>query len=480
MLAAALAVAPYSGAARAEVYVFPQSGIRVETESDERLIAAQTLDGQSLWLAGLGIDADALAASHYAERVLFEIITEDGVRVTLSERDRPSLGADDRSSLEPLAAFADWFEWIDGDWLRIANAYESIYQMRDAAIRSGALIELTARAPLSAGIDAAREALESVKERVRFIDKRPLEPDSPSEYAPSPLTGIARRIESSGIAPLAITDLPAWTDDGRISIKGETEPGAHITIMVDGLSLANAKADADGSFALEITIEGENGERRVEIISERGGSSARSAYTVLLARGVTPLMIEPSVYPVTDAFDLYVYTLPDASIELTTPSRSMRGPANGSGFLYFSLSIRRGQSADYTATASAPGLAPASARITLERTLSEQESIQDFRANARSIPYDRLAGDEPGAAGRYVELRGLIGAVEEHDGLPALVLYTSNPGMGSWRDPVYIYCDRTLRFEQGDVLTVLAVTRGETALVSGEALPALDAMHYLR
>ncbi|MDR1599973.1 MAG: hypothetical protein LBS11_08950 [Oscillospiraceae bacterium] len=478
-LSAGLAAMPLARTI-ADVTVFPQSGIRLETSADERVITPRTLGEHSDWLAGRGLNADALAASYYAERVLFEVVTDGGVSVTMSERDWPDGGAGDIATLEPFAAFADSSEWVGGDWFRLTNAYESICQIKDISLRSGMLIELTARAPWDAGMDAALAALESIKPRVQFIDKVPPTRDTSAGYTPSPLTGIARTIEASGSLPLTITALPAWTGGGQIAAKGATEPGARVALTVDGREVGSVKAGADGLFAFEFELGGGNGERRVALSAERGGSSARSVHSVLVAQGVTPLAVAPSVDPVAGPFDLYVYTLPEASIELVTPSQSMRGPANSSGYLYFSLSVRRGQSASYTVTAAAPGLAPSTVEVTLERVSSETELIQDFRANARSIPYQRLSENAKDTAGQNVELRGRVGAVGEQGGLPALVLYTSNPGLGSWQDPVLVYCGQTLRFEAGDVLTVLGAPRGVTETVDGETMPVLDGLFYLR
>ncbi|MDR1262455.1 MAG: hypothetical protein LBK46_03070 [Oscillospiraceae bacterium] len=470
--------------ASAEIIVFPQSGVRLDAAPDEFVITPQTIGGQSDGLMERGIDSNALAASYYAEHTLFDIIRADGVRVMMSARDWPEADSADESSrrgaVESLAAFADSSYWLDGDWLRVTNAYDSIYQLKDAAMLNGALIELTARASYDAGTDAVQAALDSVKQRVDFIDKQPLGNVGSSDYTPAPLSGVARVVESSGALAFELTRLPAWTDDGQISASGTTQPGARVTLTVDGVEIARTRAGVDGTFAFEFTIDGENGGHDVAFTASHGGASARRVHSVLLALGVTPLVLQPNMERITGPFDLYVYTLPDAAIELTTPSRTMHGPANGSGYLYFSLSIRRGQSAVYQATATAAGLPPSTVELTLERELSEIEQIQDFRLYTQNVTYKKLVDNPEGAAGVNVELRGRVGAVEERDGLPALALYTSNPGSGSWQEPVFVYCDKLLQFAVGDVLTVLGVVRGDTAVIAGETMPAVDGKYYLR
>lgn len=480
----AVGLAAMAASASAEVIVFPQQGVRLDAAPDEYVITPQTIGGQSDWLLERGIDPSALAASYYAEHTLFDIIRADGVRVMMSARDWPQADSADESSrrdaAESLAAFADWSYWLDGEWLRMTNAYDSIYQLKDVSVLDGALIELTARAPYDVGADAAQAALDSVKQRVDFIDKQPLGDVGSSDYEPAPLSGVARTVESSGALAFALTRLPAWTDDGQMSASGTTQPGAKVALAVDGVEIARARAGVDGTFAFEFTIDGENGGHDVTFTASHGGASARRVHSVLLARGVTPLVLQPNMERITGPFDLYVYTLPDAAIELTTPSRTMRGPANGSGYLYFSLSVRRGQSAVYQATATAAGLPPSTVELTLERELSEIEQIQDFRLYTQNVTYRKLVDHPEGAAGVNVELRGRVGAVEERDGLPALALYTSNPGSGSWQEPVFIYCDRLLRFAVGDILTVLGVVRGDMAEAAGETMPAVDGKYYLR
>ncbi|GHU65318.1 hypothetical protein FACS1894184_00870 [Clostridia bacterium] len=486
VLVIALVIMPALSAA-AEVTVFPQSGVRLETASSETVITPQTLSDQSEWLSAQGFNPDALAASYYAEHVLFEVMLDNGARVTFSQREWIGVDSvDDRASLEPFTIFADSFEWLDGGWLRTVNAYESIYQIKDTAIKSGKLIEICARAPNQASADPARltvESLESIKSRITFTDKRqltqPLSNTKP-EYTLTLLSGIARTVESSGALDFNLTELPAWTEGGGIIAKGTTQPGAFVTLAVDGQEISKTKADADGSFAFEFELTGENCEHEITLNASHGGAEARRVYSALLARDITPLVVSPSIDPITEPFDLYVYTLPDAAIELVTPSRTMRGPANGSGYLYFSLSIRRGQSSAYKVTATASGRQPTTMELTLQRELSEAELVQDFRANTQSITYKRLTDNPSAVSGKNVELRGRVGAVMERDGLPALVLYITNTGSGSWNDPVFVHCNQLLQFANGDLLTVLGTVRGEAESVDGETMPAIDGMFYLR
>ncbi|GHU74199.1 hypothetical protein AGMMS49992_14960 [Clostridia bacterium] len=465
-----------SAGAAADVYVFPQAGLRLDVLDGETVLTPQSLDTLSDFVGANGLDADALRSAYYAERTLFEVFRVDGVRVTLSAREWSGDGA----ALESLAAFADSYNWIDDVWLRMENAYESIIQVTDAAIIDGGLIELTARAEPSMGMDVLRGALDSVKARINWIDKQQPQAVPSSDYIPTPLTGIARTLETGGTLALDIVRLPSWTADGYISTNGKTQPGAWIELAVDGERIAVTRADTDGVFAFEFNIDGADGEHRVQFVATYGGESVRRAHAVLLARGGTPLAVVPSMYPVTGSFDLYVYTLPDAAIELVTPSSLMHGRANTAGYLYFSLSIRRGSTADYKVTAQKEGFASSVVELSIERELTEIERVQEFRAYVVNIPYKRLLENSGSDAGRYTEMRGRIEWVGEQDGLPVLVVNITNAAAGDWRDPVFVRCDTLLQFGVGDTLGLLGVVRGELTTVEGTEMPVLDGKFYLR
>ena len=94
--------------------------------------------------------------------------------------------------------------------------------------------------------------------------------------------------------------------------------------------------------------------------------------------------------------------------------------------------------------------------------LSYAEQLAAFKNGVRDINYDRLCSDTAGQKDKQISLRGRIGAFSDYDGMPCLLIYSSNPGKGRWTDPVWVLCEEILSFEEGDIITVLGVVEGIT------------------
>jgi hypothetical protein len=474
--------------------VFPAAGVKFALTESETLLAPETPYNQS--------DSPELPGT-ISDKIVFEISTEGGVRVTLSADDTylnniyknehiyntAEMTIEQRAEFQALIGgelpFYSSREWIDDETLSLAASYldkqgGAAARVIYVLVKNGVMYSYTADAPSNMGEGAARAAADSVRERVTILGERYTYRESASDIS-EPAGDQARTIRSAGALPVRADALPSWTNQTSLEFDVFTEAGAYVLALADGEPQAFAVADADGRCEFELQFEDSDGAHTVGLQAARGDIAGERVYEILLARQTTPILLRADDARVASgSFDLYAYSVPGAMVELTTPFSTMRGRANDAGYVYFSLSIKRGGENLYQAVATLDGYLDGRAETTLRRSTDAGEQAGDFRAIVQDISYRRLADNPSYYAGRNVEMRGRIARVSESNGYPAIVLYTANPRAGEWRDPIYILCDTLVKFEEGDIMTVLGVTRAQTYRYDGADIPVLDGAFYLK
>jgi hypothetical protein len=179
----------------------------------------------------------------------------------------------------------------------------------------------------------------------------------------------------------------------------------------------------------------------------------------------TPLAL-PDFAPETwlDETTLAVQTLPGAQVVLRTASDALVATADAQGLCDFTVSTRREQVYAYTLTATAEGRASTERALTLARRLDEKALDAFYKQYAFALSrygYDAVCRNPARFAGEPVTFRGRVEAIGASEGFPCLLLQTSNPSAGVWRDPVWVLLAAPLQAQVGDICTVYGNFRGE-------------------
>lgn len=116
-------------------------------------------------------------------------------------------------------------------------------------------------------------------------------------------------------------------DDGLTVIGGRAEPGAAVSVFVDGKEIATAQTDARGFFAAVAFIEPSEGARILTLQAESGGETMASTDDVILAPVARQLaQVDPAVKETSTKVeepDALTPTLDDASPEEATEDEKL-------------------------------------------------------------------------------------------------------------------------------------------------------------
>ena len=186
---------------------------------------------------------------------------------------------------------------------------------------------------------------------------------------------------------------------------------------------------------------------------------------------VTPLsLVDFTGVSEADTTVLSLKTLPNAEVFLKTATDTLRGRADASGLHSFALSTKRETTYAYTLTAKAEGRAESRMDIEILRQLTGEARQAAYRKTARAIEaygYEELCQRPKDFAGSAVTFRGRVAEIGDLNGFPCALVYTSNPGTGVWRNPVFVVLTEPLPLEAGDVRTVYGDLRGDLAPYDG-------------
>ena len=164
---------------------------------------------------------------------------------------------------------------------------------------------------------------------------RPPAPD-PAAQTAAP-TGVATGTEAAPVAllaPSAPAEAPAPADplplpsfdtvrvtpEGEALVAGQAEAGAEVSLQVDGVEVAQAQANAQGSFVSQFTLPPADQPRLLSLV-QRGTPERRGAATVALA----PLP-GPAPSPETPA-DMSPPAPPELTAEAAPPAEAPQGDA---------------------------------------------------------------------------------------------------------------------------------------------------------
>lgn len=165
---------------------------------------------------------------------------------------------------------------------------------------------LTTDQPVPPEVDTAPEA---APVNVAVAPEEPSEPDALLGEVPSAEGGDLSSTESSAAPSVPVSqpvgdtlpelpelefDVVRVTPDGNALVAGRADPGAQVSIVVDGVEVANVPANNNGKFALSFDLEPSAAPRLMTLSTKSSeGEVVESTESVILSPVVAPKPPEP-------------------------------------------------------------------------------------------------------------------------------------------------------------------------------------------
>ena len=488
LCALVLLAAGQSALAQGATYVFPYEGFRYTQADGETVLTQTNLEQSESLIASLGTTVDAVRASYIASGIVMEVLPDAGGQIAVSVADAgafSSVRSISRMAEDQLAAFAAQFadsglyetcELTETDpvCVRLTSsamvASMPVYTLRYATLHLGRLYLLTetivGRTPdetddaLIEHVLSGMELLSSAAEPTPTPTAIPAPTPTPS---PAPTPGIAETLSATG--DLTVEGIPAFTNSAQLTLNGQAEPNAAVSVTVGDRSIGRATADENGAFAVDVTLPA-TGDLTLTVSTEESERSFAVHYELPYA---TLTIIEPveTTFTGTNIFVRGV-TEPEATVYVTGKGMNTNVQANRNGNFSVRVFIYDAETLTFTLRTRARGFQESTTEITLTRELTEREGIALFREQMVSLTYDDLTRDVSRYAGRKFILRGKIVEFADYDGVPCALVLTNNVSSGVWRDPIWVVLSNGETFDTGDIITFYLEGEGTTLPAGGE------------
>lgn len=144
-------------------------------------------------------------------------------------------------------------------------------------------------------------------------------------------------------------------------------------------------------------------------------------------------------------------------------------------------------SVDVTRKLSKAELAAVRQRRAAERERRAQARaayIANYKASAKSIPYNQLSKDADRYSGERVTYTGQVFQIQESGGYGYMLLSVTDEGYGFWTDNIWVNFDRSTNFVEEDIVTIWGSVVGsksyETQIGGETFVPEVDAKYMAK
>ena len=473
-------------AALAETYTFsgPSAALELNAADYDAVLTPYNLAANAEWIAGQGIDTDALTNAFENEGILLQAYDKKNGRTLvitalqdvdaqtyfdLNNQDENMRKEFRQSHTNGTAYSVLGYSYSSAKWknyggttLRFLQTKYSLrqggeqvctgYQRR--TIRNGYTITLDLQVTGRAARDADDAALEKIMKGFSFTQVLPMPP------LPVKLSFTS--------AP------PAETSDDTFTIKGTTAKKGTVTVTVFSLGETSGNtytdtASSSGAFSVKVTLPSQ-GVYSVSVTAQAEGElDAQRTFSVTYQKGMLP--VELSVEPAATLGDETLIsgtTLSGAKTQV-----SVSGPLNytkTSTSKNFSFKLDTSVAGTYQIAISVTmkGMNERRFTYTATRTLSEVEQQERIRAAAKSISYANLS--KPANEGKYAVVTGYVTGVETTIG-EWLIPLALKESKGQYSQIVYLICTQEPAFAVGDKVKAYGTASGTySKLVEGGTL----------
>jgi len=475
-------------AAQNTTYVFPYEGLRYTQQDGEAVFTQTNLDEHAALIESMGTTPDAILASYIASGIVLEVIPDEGGQIAVSLADAGDYaGVKSMDELDDaaLAAFAAQFE-NSGLYQNVSVTqtepvcvsltssamYGSmpVYSLRYATLHLGRMVLLTqtivGRAPQQE--DEAR--MERLLSGLKLLSVLPSATPAPTavptptpEPTPKPTPGVAQVVASDG--NMTVDSIPAYTEDAQLQISGTTDASAEVRVAVGGETIGRTTAKKDGTFALNVTLPQE-GDLTLAVMTDAAEQMLSLHYEMTQAKLV---ITEPQETTFTGkTITIRGETEPQATVYVEGGNTRTSVKAGRTGVFAVRITQEAEGAVEYAVRVKADGFKESTQTVTLNRELTEREGITLFRQKMIEPKYDEYVRGAAKYAGRSIKYRGKVMAFTDYNGSPCALVCVSNPGVGIWKDPIYVILDPSVEIEVGQVATFYFIGEGQTLPAGGE------------
>jgi hypothetical protein len=107
--------------------------------------------------------------------------------------------------------------------------------------------------------------------------------------------------------------------------------------------------------------------------------------------------------------------------------------------------------------------------------------IANYKASAKTIPYNQLSKDADRYSGERVTYTGQVFQIQESGGYGYMLLSVTDEGYGFWTDNIWVNFDRSTNFVEEDIVTIWGPVVGsksyETQIGGETFVPEVDAKY---
>lgn len=364
---------------------FGDSGVRLELPASWQAVSADNAGDFSALLSSLGTSPEVFAASLQANGGLCEVLTPEGLQLSLSAAPAPqSLAGLDSFDDTALAALEDFLRAdapeavLSPDPARHAVLCEERFSASsvDTAVRTrvflhGGYVYRLSVTGYGAAVSASQEqALDELSDGLLFLGVK--DAAQPEEVYPVlsdvPQNGDNAEVRYETATPITLDPVPSVLYGRTLTVTGVTEPGVSMRCYIGDVGYDRFTAAADGTFTSVLTFPDAGKQRvRVQAIGQAGYGTAAFSVTVKQVQVPAALAVTEAETR-DDHYTLYGRTLPGASVKLYLRKQATEAQVAEDGTFRLNVPLDKDGVYKYTLRVTCEGWKKQDIPVTLTRS----------------------------------------------------------------------------------------------------------------
>lgn len=451
-------ILPLGAQAATATYTFTNIAAKLDFDFDgyDVVLTPDNVADNAAWFATQNIDPDSAQTSFAAEGILLMAVNSaQGYRVIISaledadgqmyfdlnEQDEDMRGDYRRSHTNGTAGYTTLgYTYSSSTWRNygenVGRFLKLKYSLKQADFECTGYQRRTIRNGYTITVDLQVTGRKLKTADEKYIDR------IMSGFAFTTIKGAPL-----GALMLSVTStVPRETGDNTLTIKGKTEKGATVTAALISMTSTTTKSFSDtanskGNYEIKVTFP-EGGTYSMIVTSQAtDGRNAQQVFSITYERNLLPVTLTsvPPSQISADSFTIAGTTERNAKTQVSvTGPISFQKSKTGSSFS-FDIDTSMAGTYQVLILVSKSGLDTRSFSYTVERVMSEDETLARIKKNAQSITYSRLRSDKATYAGTTFGYTGYI--IESFAaGSEWTVKMALSRSGSTYKDIVYVIC----------------------------------------
>lgn len=294
---------------------------------------------------------------------------------------------------------------------------------------------------------------------------------------------VTRQLDMPALTARLDVQMPTETSVGEFKIEGKSTPGATLILETpDGggamHTLAVAQAGANGSFTLNVSLDGEGVYDLTLTAMMEGMKDNVSAGVLTYSAKTLPVTIEGieegGVHTVTSRkATISGKTLAGVQMQLVSPFGLTKKTSGKNGSFTFELTTEDAGEYKYTLILSKSGFDQRRVPFTLVRVKTDDEEKDAVRQTAQKISYKTLQRDLEENRGKTMSLYGPVSQVSDAGGVQYIRMQFNKAADGTWYNPVIIVAKEDMGAKEGDMISAVVKVSGVFEEQNAEGEPVM-------